>query len=258
MILRSVWVMGFPSYRSAGALRFVHGSAPRPRYPRRYTTCQMKLLLLQIREVRSGPGGISAAPPPTYKKGKGVSLFTGEVIAADWIKAQAQAGRMGSALYAVELRVPRGRKFRPPAPADLAALAAAEAQLAQWRPEWEARNLIPTEEIPEGAKTREPRLRGITRWAEMFSPRQLLGFGVLMEELQALRPEILAAEGEELGEAVVHLLAFGLDKFANWNAVLSSWNVNAQTTRSVFDRHDFAFKQTFAEMAPCVAGGGLA
>jgi putative DNA methylase len=103
----------------------------------------------EIREVRSGPGGISAAPPPTYKKGKGVSLFTGEVIAADWIKAQAQAGRMGSALYAVALKTPQGLRFRPPAPADLAALAAAEAQLAQWRPEWEARNLIPTEDYPE-------------------------------------------------------------------------------------------------------------
>jgi hypothetical protein len=30
----------------------------------------------------------------------------------------------------------------------------------------------------------------------MFSPRQLLGFGVLMEELQALRTEILAEDGE--------------------------------------------------------------
>ncbi len=27
--------------------------------------------------------------------------------------------------------------------------------------------------------------------------------------------------------------------------------------RSVFDRHDFAFKPTYAEMAPCNAGSGL-
>jgi adenine-specific DNA methylase len=56
----------------------------------------------------------------------------------------------------------------------------------------------------------------------------------------------------------VHLLAFVLDKLANWNSNLSSWNVLAQTVRSVFDRHDFAFKLTFAEMAPVVASGGLA
>ena len=100
--------------------------------------------------------------------------------------------------------------------------------------------------------------RGILRWADMFSPRQLLGFGVLTEELRALRPAIMAEEGEETGEAVVHLFAFVLDKLANWNCILSSWNVLARTVRSLFDRHDFAFKATYSEMAPITAGGGLA
>ena len=199
-----------------------------------------------------------AAPPPrTYSKGKGISLFTREAIPADWIKAKAQAGQMGSALYAVALKTPQGLEFRPPVQADLDALAAAEAQLAQLRGDWEARNLIPTEPIPEGSKTREPLQHGIRAWADMFSPRQLLGFGTLTEELHALRPQILAEEGEEIGEAIVHLLAFVLDKLANWNCILSSWNVNARTVRSLFDRHDFAFKSTFSEMAPVAAGGGL-
>jgi adenine-specific DNA methylase len=78
-----------------------------------------------------------------------------------------------------------------------------------------------------------------------------------MEELEALRPKILAEAGEERGEAVVHLLAFVVDKLANWNCILSSWNIQAQTVRSLFDRHDFAFKSTYSEMAPVVAGGGL-
>jgi adenine-specific DNA methylase len=89
-------------------------------------------------------------------------------------------------------------------------------------------------------------------------PAPLLSFGVLVDELQAIRPKIVAEEGEEIGEAVVHLFAFALDKFANWNAILSSWNIKAQRVRSVFDRHDFAFKPTFSEMAPVVANFGLA
>jgi len=212
----------------------------------------------EIRPIEVGPGALAAPPVRTYAKGKGISLFTGEVIPAEWIKAQAQAGRMGSALYAVAMKTPQGLKFRPPQQADLDVLDAAEAQLQQWRGDWEARNLIPTEEYPQITTDARPRTYGMPRWADMFSPRQLLGFGVLMEELQALRTEILAEDGEEMGEAVVHLLAFVLDKLANWNSNLSSWNILAQTVRSVFDRHDFAFKLTFAEMAPVVASGGLA
>ena len=165
---------------------------------------------------------------------------------------------MGNALYAVGLKTPQGLTFLPPQQADLDALAAADSQLLQLRAEWEAKNLIPTELYPEVSSDHRPRSYGMPKWADMFSPRQLLGFGVLMEELQGLKPEVIAEEGEERGEAIVHLLAFVLDKLANWNSILSTWNVNAQTVRSVFDRHDFSFKFTFSEMAPVVAGGGLA
>jgi putative DNA methylase len=96
------------------------------------------------------------------------------------------------------------------------------------------------------------------RWADMFSPRQLLALGALVEELQLLRPQVIQQEGEDVGEAVVHLLAMALDKLANWNAMLASWNAPWGSLRSVFDRHDYAFKSTFAEMAACVAGSGMA
>jgi len=96
------------------------------------------------------------------------------------------------------------------------------------------------------------------RWADMFSPRQLLGLGVLVEELRALRPEIMAKENEGRGGAVEHLLAFAIDKFLNYNSVLASWHAPRSVMRSVFDRHDFAWKATFAEMAPCGAGSGVA
>ncbi|MCE9614802.1 MAG: DUF1156 domain-containing protein [Lentisphaerae bacterium] len=213
---------------------------------------------VRIVDNREQKSRAKTPPPPTYGDGSGVSLFSGQQIPDDWIKAKAQSGEMGSALYAVAFKTPSGLRFEPPTETDIQALGKAEKELSRHRKTWAQNNVIPTEKIPEGDKTREPQVRGLVEWTHMFSPRQLLGFGVLVEELQGLRAEIVKAEGKELGEAVLHLLAFVVDKFANYNSVLSSWHSSHSIMRSVFDRHDFAFKLTFAEMAPCGSGTGLA
>lgn len=218
---------------------------------------------VEIRQFGRGQDKISQAPRPTYDDGKGISLFVGQVsnlphqIPADYIKAMAQQGKMGSALYTVALKA-RKLEFRPPAPEDLAALRAAETQLARLRPAWERANVIPTETVPPGDKTREMFTRGVSIWADVFSRRQLLAMGVLVEELRGLRPEIIAAEGPEFGEAVLHLLAFALDKFLNYNCLQARWHSSHQVIAGKMDRHDYAYKPTFAEFAPCNSGSGLA
>ncbi|MBK9409372.1 MAG: DUF1156 domain-containing protein [Gemmatimonadetes bacterium] len=213
---------------------------------------------IRVREVGDGRGQLRQAPPPSYKKGQGISIFSTNLIPAEYIKAKAQAGEMRSRLYAVAVKTPQGLMFEAPEPSDLDAIEAAGHELATHRATWERASVLPTELYPEASSDPRPRVYGMPRWADMFSARQLLGMGVLVEELRKLRPEIERVEGEERGAAVEHLLAFVVDKFANWNSALSSWNVLEKTLRSVFDRHDFAFKSTYAEMAPCGSGGGLA
>jgi len=212
---------------------------------------------IRVREIGKGAGQLRQPPQPTYGRGKGVSLFTQSVIPADYIKAMAQQGKMGSVLYAVATKATRKLEFRPPEPADLKALEAAEQELARLRPQWEREGIIPTEEYPEVSSDERPRLYGMPRWADQFAPRQLLALGVLVEELRRLRPEILKAEGEEMGEAVEHVLAFALDKFADRNAIMTRWVPSTGRVANTFDRHDFAFKPAYAEMAACVAGAGL-
>ena len=196
-------------------------------------------------------------PQPTYSGGKGISLFTDLQISDDYIKAKAQAGQMRSALYAVAVKGSRGLEFQPPTERDVTALVAAENELKKHRAHWEKTNVLPTELYPEVSSEDRPRQYGMPRWADMFSPRQLLVFTLLVEELHRLRPEILKQEGTELGEAIVHLLAFVIDKFTNYNAALSFWHPQRGGMANVFDRHDFSFKVTHAEMAPFSAGAGM-
>lgn len=213
---------------------------------------------VRIREVGKANGQLRQAPPPTYDDGKGISLFTGRAIPAEYLKAKAQAGEMGRALYAIALKTPQGFKFEPPEPQDMAALKAAEAELARLRPGWDAANILPTERIPLGDKTGEPLNRGMDSWAKLFAPRQLLAMGILVEELHRLRPEIISAEGEALGEAVVHLLALGIDKFAAHNSSQSRWDPVKAKITNAFERHDFAFRPMPAEIASTGSGVGMA
>ena len=210
-----------------------------------------------IKQLGSGAGQISKAPQPTYGHGKGVSVFTDRQITADYIKAMAQQGKMGSQLYAVALKTTHGIEFFSPCKEDLAAIDLATAELTRRLPEWNRLNRIPNEEYPEISSDERPRIYGMPRWADMFSARQLLGLGSAMDTLFEVRDELQREEPSDTAEAITHILAFALNKFANYNALLASWNPRWRAMRSVFDRHDFSFKPAFAELAICNAGNGF-
>jgi putative DNA methylase len=212
---------------------------------------------IRSRDLGKEAGQLRDLPRPTYDNGKGISLFTGSPIPSDYIKAKALNGELRSAIYAVALKTPQGLQFIPPEQADLKALADAEHELKRLRPGWEKNNIIPTEEYPEVSSDDRPRMYGMPRWADMFAPRQLLCMGTLVEELQTLCPEIIDAEGGEIGEAVIHLLALGLDKFLNHNCSQNRWENTRAVIKGKMDKHDYAFKSAYAEMAPCHAGSGL-
>ena len=183
----------------------------------------------------------------TVKRGKGRSPWTGNVIGGDYIKGEAQAGRMGARLYAVAVKRGRRLEFRLPDPSDLRALEAAQDTATARRSYWQGNNLVPGEAIPRGSKTPEPIRYGMTRWDQMFSPRQLLCLAAAVEELRGLEDDLRAEVGDVRAGAVLAYLALALDKGVNYNSMLSSWNAPRQIVRSVFDRHDFAFKWSFTE-----------
>ncbi len=183
----------------------------------------------------------------TVRRGEARSPWTGATIPGDYIKAEAQAGRMGSQLYAVATKTGRKRGFRLPTDEDLAALRTAEEELDRRLPSWEAEDLIPDEPYPEVATDMRPHYFGMSAWRKFFSPRQLLVFGTAVEELRRLENELRGEADPESVKALVTYLTMALAKAPNYNSYLSSWHVSRQVMRGVFDRHDFSFKWSFAE-----------
>ena len=184
----------------------------------------------------------------TYSRGKGISPWDGLVIDGNYIRAEAQAGRMGEVLYAVAIRTTQGRGFRAPTETDLAALAAAEAELEQLLPGWEADEVIPTEVVPEGNKTKDLLNYGMTSWRDLFTPRQLLVHGYFVEEYCKLITEVKAAiPDRDRADALLALLAMVQGKAVNYNSRQASWHVNRQSIAPAFAMHAFPFMKTFAE-----------
>lgn len=150
-----------------------------------------------------------------------------------------------------EIQTEKVTFFRPPNATDLDALRRAGERLkAKWD-SWETNDIIPTEKIAPGYETtiRWPLDRyGLERWADMFTPRQFLGHGTLVEQLRALTPQILKKLGPDRGKAVVTYLQFAIDKGLDYNSKQTRFHLSRGVLINTFARHDFSLKWTFGEM----------
>lgn len=184
----------------------------------------------------------------TVRRGDALSPWDHNIIDGSYIKCEAQQGRMTALLYAVAVRQPDGnRVFRAPTPADLEALDAAHALIDANRHRWEAEGVLPTEAFPPPISKHDIRPYGFLTWQDFFTHRQLLVHAIFTDEYRRILPEIQAAFDQPKSKAILTLLALMQGKALNYNSKLTSWHASRQVMRSVFERHDFSFKWTFAE-----------
>ena len=198
----------------------------------------------------------------TFKDGKAICPRCGHVMSGDEVKelARSQEAGLHSQIYAICSKVPvkltyrNGEekvrymwRFRAPTDTDLAAVSAAETELARLLPRWQALGLVPDEEIQEGDKTKEPRNMGLTRWRDLFLARQQLTNGVVLEEIRAVQARVRQELLVEEAEAVNVYLAFILSKVVNYNSVNTFWHYGRKTVAQTFSRHDLAFRPAFCE-----------
>jgi adenine-specific DNA methylase len=186
----------------------------------------------------------------TYKQGTGQSIWTKETFSGDYIRQMGREGRISEMLLAISFTRSgqAGRRFRAPTERDLDGIANAKEALKRRMPSWDVADLIPSEAIDTISNyDRGHRMYGINRWCEFFSPRQLLTNVTALEELLCIVTEAKQTLGNERGNALALYLAMMLDKIVNFNGLQSSWIAPQTKIRSVFDRHNFAYKWSFAE-----------
>ena len=192
------------------------------------------------------------------------------LISGDYIKLEAQAGRVGEQLYAVvfKKKVIAGytkagkpkekwvRGYRAPRPEDDVS-ELVQARLDEKMPDWEALDMVPTEKVPEDINDDRPIQYGMPLWRDMYSPRQLFGHGTSVEVFRELIDEEKAAgRWNDVIAAAFCYLSFSFDKLRDYNSRMARWHVNREVMVNTFDRHDFSFKWSYAEMAPLIVGLG--
>ena len=212
--------------------------------------------------------------PGTVRRGIATCPFPycGATTEKNYLSQEAQAGRMGHQLYCViyrdqwptrtqsgrlSKRPKTQRGFRAVTPEDDNTAGIIQ-RLAQLQSFWEANDILPSELVPEGNKTKEPHRYGMPYWKDMFSPRQQLAHGYCVQAFRELVDEDRQAGLlNELRKAAYSYLALGIDKIINRNCLRSFWDPGTNKVAHSFATHDFGMKWSYAEMAITIEGLGL-
>lgn len=214
----------------------------------------------------------SSATEPTVAGGDGVCVFEdcGRAISGTEIKTLAKSGKMGDQLVAVAYRrrvdkVTKNGSTRSAWERNYRAARdkddnrqEVDGLLAAKLPEWEAFDIIPNESYPEISNDDRPLNYGMPLWRDQFSNRQLFAHGTSSEVFRAMVDEHdRAGTLDDLTKAAFVYIAFSLDKFRDYNSRMTRWHSKREVIVNTFDRHDFAFKWSYAEMAASHVGRGL-
>ncbi|UZQ52970.1 DUF559 domain-containing protein [Trichothermofontia sichuanensis B231] len=217
-------------------------------------TSHSSILTPQIRFiVKSGQG---KAPEGTVDR-KGARCIACETpVPLEYVRQEGRAGRMGAQMMAIVAEGQNGRVY-------LAPTAEQEAIANAAQPQWK-----PDTDLPKKALGFRVQNYGMTKHADLFTPRQLVAlttFSDLVGEareratqdaLAAGLPDddVPLAEGgtgaRAYGEAISVYLTFAVDRLADRCSTICSWNVGYVKVEHTFGRQAIPMTWDFAEANP--------
>ncbi len=197
----------------------------------------------------------------TKAKGRGADfrcVLSNAAISGDYIRGEAQAGRMGARLMTIVAEGQRGRVYLSPTEEmERVALSA--------RPEWK-----PDVEFLQQALGFRVGNYGMTRWSDIFASRQLVALTTFCDLVEEARERVrracvalgLADDGQRLdsggtgatayAEALGVYLGIGVSRYANPSSSLCTWNSgkSKEDIRYTFGRQAVPMTWDYAEANP--------
>jgi putative DNA methylase len=183
-------------------------------------------------------------------------IMSNSPISPDYIKSEAQAGRLGQRLLAMVCQSGRKRIFLAPAK-DFGKLS--KGINASWSPDIE---------ISGSTQYIGVRLYGMTRFSEMFTERQLVMLTTFCDLVSQARKQVeqdyISHHGEdwksdgarEYADAVGTYLGACISKLTAYHCTLSVWRADLCKSGRAFGRQAIQMVWDFAECNPFAGAGG--
>ncbi|PWC91933.1 DUF1156 domain-containing protein [Azospirillum sp. TSO5] len=215
--------------------------------------------------VRTGKPTDAEAAKNGTKLGRGANfqcVMSGAPITPEYIKAEGQAGRMGTRLMGVVAEGARARVYLPP-------LKVMESLASDARPDWK-----PETDLPNDPRNFWTVQYGLATFGDLFTPRQLVALTTFSDVVQEVRTRVVhdALQAgrtnspmplEEGGvgatayaDAVSVYLGFAISKVANIGSAIASWMNDRGAFRETFARQAIPMAWDFAESNPFADAGG--
>lgn len=183
--------------------------------------------------VRTGAG---EPPEGTVTRTGATCIYCHAPIGLDYVRAEGRAGRIGTELMA--LVGEHGRRRAYAEPTDLHRDAAAVEQ-----PED-----VPDTSLPRQGLGFRVQAYGMTRHAQLFTPRQLRALVTYSDLVARARDRVILDGAEpDYADAVATYLALGVSRLADIQNALCRWENTRAQVRNLFTRQTISMVWDFAE-----------